>query len=229
MTRGVDVSRYQGFIDWEAMPSWIEFVYIGTMDWRNNVVDRAARANAVNASRTRTTGGYYRVDATRRSPRAEAQTMMNVIDSLGLMLPGNLFPAVDIEPTDDAVASGKVDWEGWSAEFSDNWYSAAGAVPLMVYGSGSFLRDRVKASGRPEDWDSRTRFWVGHTAKWATPKGQTANEFAGKTNFTFDGRTAIHQFDLEAMIPGSPLGTKFDRNQLMAGVTLDAITIPMAA
>lgn len=229
VVRGVDVSRFQGYINWEVMPPWIEFVYIGTLDWRNDCIDKMARSNGVNASRTRVTGGYYRVDATKRSPRAEVNTMLNVVDTLGLMLPGNLFPAVDIEPTDDAVASGKVDWAGWSRQFHDEWYSVSGGVPLMMYGSGSFLRDKVKASNDADDWDPRTRYWVGQTVKWATPKGQNPEEFGGKTDFTFGGRTAIHQFDLEAYVSGSPLGTKFDRNQLMTGVTLRDITIPMAA
>lgn len=224
VTRGVDVSRFQGYINWETMPTWIEFAYIGLLDWRNDCVDKMARSNAVNASRTRVTGGYYRVDAVRRSPYAEAMNMLNIIDRLGLMLPGNLFPAVDIEPTNDVEGSAKVNWANWTRDFID-LYALHSEVPLMLYGSGSFLRDKVRANGL----DSRIRLWVGHTAKWAKPAGQTPDEFAGKTDFTFDGRTAIHQFDSEAIVSGSPLGTKFDRNQLMAGVTLKDITIPMAA
>lgn len=225
MTRGIDVSRYQGVLDWETIPSWVEFAYIGTVDWRNDRVDRLARLNAINASCSRVTGGYYRVDATRRTPYAEAVDMISVIDRLGLMMPGNLFPAVDIEPTDDAVASGKVNWATWTRDFIAT-YMLHSEVPLMLYGSGSFLRDKIRVG---DGLDPRVRFWVGHTAKWAKPAGQTPDEFAGKTNFTFDGRTAIHQFDLEYLMPGAPEGTRFDRNQLMAGVTLKDITIPMAA
>jgi len=227
VTRGIDVSRYQGYLNWEAMPDWVEFAYIGLMDWRNNCVDKMARTNAINASRTRVTGGYYRVDAVKRSPYAEAMDMLGVIDALGLMLPGNLFPAVDIEPTTDVAGNAKVDWAQWSKDFSSSWYVLSGGIPLMMYSSGSFLRDKIRASNDADDWDSRTRFWVGHTAKWAKPAGQTAEEFAGKTDFTFGGRTVIHQFDLETIIPGAPGGIRFDRNQLMAGVTLSDITISM--
>jgi len=229
VTRGIDVSRYQGYLNWEAMPDWVEFAYIGAMDWRSGCVDKMARTNAINASRTRVTGGYYRVDAVKRSPYAEAIDMLSVIDALGLMLPGNLFPAVDIEPTDDIAGSAKVDWAAWTRDFIAT-YMLHSEVPLMLYGSGSFLRDKVRVD---DNLDSRVRFWVGHTAKWATPKGQSPDEFAGKTSFTFNGRTAIHQFDLEEIIPGVTMPgsqvSRFDRNQLMAGVTLDDITVQMAA
>lgn len=227
--RGLDASAYQYDIDWAKVPTGIHFAYLRMFDWRADRLDDQIGRNVFGGSRGRVLGGYHRVDPVRRTPSQEASIFVALLRATGLDCPGRLIPAVDIEPTGDKVADGKVDWPRWTREFFAIYRTVTPDVlPLMVYTSGSYFDSLL---GGTADWPTWVTCWVGHSEKYSRPAGLPAEEWAGKTWYQ-RGRARVHQYTTSGHLSGItyPDGRprEVDLDSLMPGVELADVMIPLA-
>lgn len=209
LVRGRDISAWQGLFDWAMLEPAAAFVMLRLFEWRAGAswgidvqLDRNARLGAQHG---RVLGGYHRVDPTRWAPVVEARRMVGLLDLYGLLAPGRMRPAVDIERT-GTPGDATVDWPRWTREFFTSWRELT-AAPLRVYAAGS---DFQALLGGVADWPDWVDGWVGHTTAWSTPKNLPPNEWAGKTQHTLGGRAVLHQYakppaadtDLDCFMPG---------------------------
>lgn len=226
LTRGMDVARFQGEINWGQVPAAREFAYLGMLDWRVVDTDPQLARNVHEASESgRTIGGYMRVDPTRWPAVREVQRMAGLLSAHDLMDPSRLWPAVDIEPT-GAPGDRIVNWPAWTRDFITGWKTIVG-LPLVVYSSGSYFASLL---GGTADWPEWVRIWVGHSERYSRPKGLPAEEWAGRTWYETQ-RAVVHQYTTTGQLPGittqsgSPL---VDLDCLMPGVALADITLKAA-
>ena len=91
--RGIDVSHYQGDIDWESIEKQgVEFVYIKATEGSSHV-DECYESNRSNAEKTGIHIGCYHFFSFESPGISQAE---NYIETVG-NLEGNLIPAVDVE------------------------------------------------------------------------------------------------------------------------------------
>lgn len=208
LTRGRDLSAWNGEHDWGSDP--VEFAMIRLFEWRQgekwgedaqlvrNLVESAMYGKVI--------GGYHRVDPTRWTPRVEARRMIGMLTASGLLAPGRMRPAVDIERTGVKSADDKVDWPRWTRGFFDAWNELT-SCPLRVYAAGSEFGTLL---GGVTDWPSWVDGWVGHTTEWSTPRNLAPDDWAGRTQYALNGRAVLHQYakppaadtDLNCFMPG---------------------------
>ncbi|HEU5475689.1 MAG TPA: GH25 family lysozyme [Actinophytocola sp.] len=229
LIRGLDVSEYQGETDWLAVPLHIRFGVVRLAEWRVDRggprLDQQAVANIAGLRATgRTVGGYQRANPVRNSPQFEVLLFRALLAVLGLDQPGCPIPAIDIEPTgtDDEL----VDWPKWVREFIACYQKIAPDPRLRWYTSGSFFDSRY---GGVLDIPLNVTLWVGH---WSGAYSKPANpgfdpalaeQYAGRTTYTFAGRTQMHQYYNRGQVPG--IGGPVDLNALMPGLGLADVTL----
>lgn len=216
LVRGKDISAWQGQFNWSALDAMTAFVMLRLFEWRPGggtswpwgidvQLDRNVRLGAQQGV---VLGGYHRVDPTRWTAATEARRMVGLLDLYGLLAPGRMRPAVDIEPTDDLAGNQRVDWPRWTREFFAAWHELTNS-PLRVYASGSAFQSLL---GGTADWPAWVDAWVGHTNAWSTPvRNMPPEEWAGKTTYNLGGRTVLHQYaktptDLDCFMPGKSWG-----------------------
>lgn len=217
---GRDISAWQGPYDWAAESPLVQFLMLRLFEWRleggsfkgapwswgiDVQLDRNVKLGAQSG---KVLGGYHRVDPTRWTPEEEARRMVGVLNAYGLLAPGRMRPAVDIERTGVKAADDKVDWARWTRQFFVAWRELTNA-PLRVYAAGG---DFASLLGGVADWPppSEVDAWVGHTTAWSTPKNLPPEQWAGKTPHTLGGRAVLHQYakplaantDLDCVMPG---------------------------
>lgn len=219
LKRGVDISAWQGLFNWAALDPRVVFAMLRLFEWRadggsyNGVrwpwgidvqLDRNVR---LGAERGVVLGGYHRVDPTRWTPEEEARRMIGLLNLYGLLCPGRMRPAVDIERTGNKDADDAVDWPEWTRQFFVAWRELTD-MPLRVYAAGS---EFVSLLGGVADWPDWVDAWVGHTTAWSTPiKNIPPDDWAGKTHHILAGRAVLHQYakppaaalDLDCLMPG---------------------------
>lgn len=92
--RGVDVSHYQGSIDWNSLKAQnIMFAYIKATEG-STYKDGAFQTNWKNVARTDVRAGAYHFFSFESSGVNQADNFMNTVSVIDRMLP----PAIDIEP-----------------------------------------------------------------------------------------------------------------------------------
>lgn len=215
LVRGKDISGWQGPFDWASLDAATVFLMLRLFEWRptggtswpwgiDHQLDRNVR---MGAQYGKVVGGYHRVDPTRWTPEVEARRMVGLLNLHGLLAPGRMRPAVDIEPTGDKAADANVDWPKWTRGFFAAW-SELTAAPLRVYTSGSYFQSLL---GGVAEWPAWVDCWVGHTTEWSTPvKNMPPDEWAGRTQHLLGGRAVLHQYakppaaplDLDCFMPG---------------------------
>lgn len=193
MLLGVDVSAWQDHVDWSAMrfarPD-IRFAYIraggGSRDGVWQQLDPQAWRNGIAApSRGIAVGGYLPTDPQRMSPEETALEGVGYLREAGLLRPGCLVPALDIEDKTQ-------DWSRWADELITVWReltrrSCGGRV--IVYSSGSFFDTYLRNAF--DRADTTIGVWAAH---W--------NNTPGATRYTVGGRTMLHQYTDKGTLPG---------------------------
>lgn len=208
LTRGRDLSVWNGEHDFENDAA--EFAMLRLFEWRpgsNWGPDPMLARNMLEAAKFgKVVGGYHRVDPTSWTPEVEARRMLGMLASCGLLMPGRMRPAVDMERTGQPTLDARVDWPRWTRQFFDAWRELT-HCPLRVYAAGGEFTSLL---GGVSDWPSWVDGWVGHTTEWSKPKNLPPGEWAGRTQYTLNGRAVLHQFakppaadtDLDCFMPG---------------------------
>lgn len=201
---GLDVSRYQGVIDWPALRQGrrdLRFAIVRLSEWRtgNEGHDQQAARN-IDAARAAgfVVGTYYFAAPTLHTPEEAALQWYSYRSLFGANERGLLRPAFDIEDNSR-------DWSWWVRAFIDYTRRMNRDPRLLIYTSGSFP-DAVYPTG----WDradASIALWIGHH-----------NGTPGQTPYTFAGRAALHQYTNEATVPG--ISTKVDLDSTVGSWSL---------
>lgn len=209
---GIDVSKWQGEIDWgrvadDGIAFAIARVSDGTTYWDGEFDDNWASIADQGLVR-----GAYQFFRPGQSATAQADLM---IDALGELGPGDLPPVLDAETTDGVSGSAVVSaMRTWLDRVED----ATGRVP-MIYASSGFwttLPDTSEFSRYPlwvANWEVSCPEvpspW-GDWALWQTADDGWVDGISGPVDLdVFDGTMA----DLEALagVPGLPLDIAWTR------------------
>lgn len=135
-TKGIDVSYYQGNIDWaKVKASGVEFAFVRVSDGLNNIDSKFAQ----NWSGSRAAGvirGAYQFFRPNLDAKAQAELFL---DKIGTLAPDDLPPVIDVEATGSqtaAVIAAKV------RTWIDIVEAATGKKPI-IYTGYYFWRDSV--------------------------------------------------------------------------------------
>lgn len=149
--RGIDVSRWQGTINWDRVANdGVEYAFIRISDGLTHVDGQFDR-NWSEAKRVGIRRGAYQFFRPHLSAAAQAELFLNM---MGPLEPGDLPPVIDIETTSGLS---KAQVAARSKEWIDIVESATGVKPI-IYTSGFFFRDEVGSPSWAEDY----MLWVAH-------------------------------------------------------------------
>jgi GH25 family lysozyme M1 (1,4-beta-N-acetylmuramidase) len=140
---GIDVSRYQGTINWDAVASsGIAFAIIKSTQSTNHV-DPNFAANWSGAGDAGIVRGAYHFFCPEVDGRAQANHMLDTIGTLG---PGDLPPALDVEVCPTEVCGSSCDWVGLSCAtiqgniqaWVDRIVEVTGLTPMVYTNVGTW-------------------------------------------------------------------------------------------
>lgn len=204
--RGIDVSYYQGEIDWDAVQAdGVSFAFIRVSDGRNHSDSQFAR-NLQEARRVGLRRGVYQFFRPDQDVNAQADLLINGIQ---VLQQGDLPPVLDVE--DDAGLSSAA-LQARVKQWLDRVEAALG-VKAIIYTGAYFWRDEI---GDPA-WALDYPLWVAHyTSSCAlTPEPWSRWVFhqytdRGRVN-GIDGNVDTNNFNgdlsaLDAITVGSDLG-----------------------
>ena len=151
--RGIDVSKWQGTIDWDAVAQTdTRFVFIRASDG-TNYLDEQFYRNWSEAERVGLLRGVYQYFRPDQDVASQAQILL---ERMGPMGPGVLPPVIDVEEPD---AASPAEWRRTVGEWIDIVEGALGVRPI-IYTGGYFWDGSVDSSA----WADYP-LWVPH---WGT-------------------------------------------------------------
>lgn len=146
---GMDVSYWQGTIDWDAVASsGIEFAFIRVSD--GHFEDPQFERNWSEARRVGIIRGVYQFFRASQDPVSQAELLLR---KMGPLEPGDLPPVADVEVTDGEPASVIIDH---LHQWMNTIESAIGRKPI-IYTAKYFWQDNVGT-----DEFSHYPLWVAH-------------------------------------------------------------------
>jgi uncharacterized protein (TIGR03382 family) len=143
-TFGIDVSSWQGSINWSSVAgAGVKYAFIRVSDGANYADSRFA-ANWSGAKAHGVRRGAYQFFRSNQDPVAQANVL---ISHMGTLVDGDLPPVVDVETTDGVSASTRA---SRLHQWLDRVHSVTGLTPI-IYTGGYFWDDNVAAnfSGYP--------------------------------------------------------------------------------
>jgi lysozyme len=152
---GIDVSKYQGRIDWEAVATTPVRFAVLRATLGNDYRDGRYAGNAAGARRNGLTVGAYhyaKPGLARRDPRVEADHFLDVI---GLRA-GDVIPVLDIEETGGL---GPRQLRTWASAWLQRVYERTG-VRAMIYSGISFWHGSMRNTASFARLDHP--LWVAH-------------------------------------------------------------------
>lgn len=225
LLRGLDVSSYQGQINWEILRQArrdLAFVYVRTAEWRDDslnggLIDYEAERNIAGAARNGMVPGVYqRANLELNTPEKEAAEFVAHIRYLDAWKPGSLIPAIDVEYTTPQAKAPNLN--KWLEDFVVAYLDMAPVKKLMFYTSSSYILNYY-----PSALTLPINLWIAHTEKYSIPKGMAAEDWAGRAN-TFSNKGLIHQYTHSLHLPGITANT-VDGNALFPGVRLRQVMV----
>jgi lysozyme len=184
---GIDVSKYQGRIDWRrvASRSPVRFVIMRST-LGNRYVDRRFRSNVAGASRNGLVVGAYHF-AKPGPARWDAQAEANHFLSVARNAPGDVLPVLDIEDS-GGLSTGQL--HRWASRWLRRVHDITG-VRAMIYSGNHFWRHSMGNTA----WFARRGHpqWVAH---WYVPRPEVPGRRWGGRGWTF------WQWSASGRIPG---------------------------
>lgn len=202
----LDVSSYQGSINWDSVVTTPGFqgAIVRLSQWRlsegGNAKDSRADDNVRALMDKRVpVGGYVRANPWANSPDTECLLMLKRLEEVGMhpaapVYSDSMIPAIDLEPTDNAILDATVDWPAWIRAFFVSWEHRTNGARLLYYSSGSNFDGRY---GGVLDVPPFVSLWVADASAF-----NHAPDAGGKTRYTFSGRTLLHQHSARGVVPG---------------------------
>lgn len=158
VVRGIDVSKYQGDIDWNAVASsGIAFAFMKATEGLT-FIDASFRSNWAGAAAARVLRGAYHFF---RPARDAVQQADNFIQTVGMLGQGDLPPVLDIEVADGMGAAAILDAAGvWLSRVEQR----LGRKPI-IYTYPDFWRSQLGNSSRFASYP----LWIAHYTSAAAP------------------------------------------------------------
>ncbi|MDP3506389.1 MAG: glycoside hydrolase family 25 protein [Candidatus Melainabacteria bacterium] len=179
---GVDVSTYQGRIDWrKAKQAGIKFAFIKATEG-STIIDNRLVENRRNARANGIPCGYYHFFRPRSSVKGQIN---NFVKAIGQLYPGDLPPVIDIEVPDQ--------WQEFTVAqrivliktFIDGVKSALGVDPI-IYCSAYFPDDVLGNAKVLANYP----LWVAHYTSAPSPRVPAPWQFWTFWQYTDNGRIA---------------------------------------
>lgn len=150
ITRGIDVSKWQGDIDWPSVANDnVNFVFIRTSDG-STYTDEKFQTNWQGARDNGLLRGAYQYFRPREDPIAQAQHHVSI---MGTLEDGDLPSVLDVEVTGDQSPHTIVErMKQWISYVSE----ATGLTPI-IYTSPYFWRENIAS-----DEFSDSLLWIAH-------------------------------------------------------------------
>lgn len=197
MDLGIDVSHYNSISDpHAARQNGVTFAWCKATEGTTTDPTFATKVAQLRAAGI-VVGAYHFARA--GDPAVQARYFAQVATEAGCLAVGALMPMLDMESADVRGAANSV-----VTAFAD----ALNVWPLDVYGNLDWWENVLRPSG----WGSR--MILGHIARY--------NNVPGQPGWSYP-RMAVHQYTDTGSVPG--VAGNVDRNALMAGYDLAAITI----
>lgn len=180
MTDGIDVSRWQGQIDWPAVKkAGKKFAYIKATEGIG-YVSPTLDAQLSGARAAGLVVGCYHYARPGNDPAADARHFAGQLKRSKAWQPGNLPPCLDMEePAGNP--------RGWTRAFIDTLREELGRRDVMVYASTSYFTGPLAGEGWADD---NVFLWVAH---YGRKPGQPGYRSA---------RVVMHQHSSTGRVPG---------------------------
>lgn len=178
MIKGIDVSSYQGSVNWQAVKeSGVGFCYVKFSEGTSSSYATApAQFNGATAAGL-VTGGYH-FARPNYSPQANAAAFAEQVTALNAVA-GHLPPCLDLE-----VGTGNL--AGWASAFVAELRHLTGCRRVMIYSSLSFFTTQIT-----EAWcDDDVLLWL---ARFNNAPGQVGYS---------SPRLVMHQYSDAGSVPG---------------------------
>jgi lysozyme len=180
--RGIDVSRWQGVINWEQVKAaGYSFAIMKATEGRT-IIDSTFSANVMGARSVGMAVGAYHFCRAANAADAvkEATWFISVLDSVGGAKSFEIPPVLDIETYEAGNKEGIV---AMCHSWLDTFVGVTGVDPI-IYASVNFARNYL------DETLSKYKVWI---ASWGTNQPADA---AGWTEWTF------HQYSDRGVVPG---------------------------
>lgn len=205
--QGVDVSTYQGMIDWETLSKHIHFAYIKCTESKVQVDDQFQRNWAQSKQYKRARGAYHflRVHATPKSAFTQADHFVEVLLASGDT--GELPPMLDVETNDDDVD--KTAYEGFVTKWLMRVEEKLGKRPIIYTNLKTWNENMpLAAAGKPST--NLSRDYEICVASWGGTKPTMPYDFAYRKNKTW----LFWQYIVAnyGVVPGIPVDRRCDRD-----------------
>jgi len=164
---GVDVSVWQGVIDWAKLATMADFAFIRA-GYGNDSVDIRLSANRDGAAAYAVPFGLYWYV----KPDKAWDKTANAFYSAWKMQPGKLPPVIDVE---ENGGLGKSALESWLYKLVNRFEGLAGQQ-VMIYTSAGFWNGNMPLT----NWAKNRKLWVANWTTGAAPL--LPNEWAGAAN-----------------------------------------------
>jgi GH25 family lysozyme M1 (1,4-beta-N-acetylmuramidase) len=176
--KGVDVSSYQGSVNWQAVrDSGVEFAYVKFSEGESSSYSTAAAQFKGATAAGLVTGGYH-FARPNYSPQANAAAFAEQVNALDAVT-GHLPPCLDLE-----VGTGHL--AGWASAFVTELRHLTGCRRVTIYSSLSFFTTQIT-----EAWcDDDVLLWLARF-----------NNAPGTVGYS-SPRLAIHQYSDAGSVPG---------------------------
>lgn len=208
--QGVDVSHYQGSINWPQVAASSTFAFAKATEGKT-LVDLTYPINRMGAQAVGVKVGAYHFARPAGSGQpaivADAIAQADFFLSVAQPLAGDLPPVLDLEVTGGLKAA---DLLTWTSAWLEEVYARIGVRPL-VYTSPNFWKSSLGDTGVPAL--DGTPLWVAHWTTATTPLVPAANWGGGGWTFW--------QFSSHAKVAG--IQTEVDRDRFHAASVTGAV------
>jgi lysozyme len=156
---GVDLSVWQGDVDWSILSTKVHFAYIRA-GYGNAYIDPQLVRNAAGAGSTGVPYGLYWYLKPDKDWRKHAESFANAYETYG----GKLYPVFDLE---ENGGKNKTDLESWVKKCVDEFcrLTELDLVECATYTTAGFLNTNMPLT----NWMKWTNLWVAHWTTAATP------------------------------------------------------------
>lgn len=180
MVNGIDVSRWQGNVNWSAVKqAGYAFAYIKATEGVG-YVSPTLDGQMAGARAAGLVVGAYHYARPGNNPADDARTFAAELRRLSAWQAGNLPPCLDMEePAGNAA--------GWVRAFIDTLRAELGRREVMVYASSSYVTDQLGGEGWADDG---VTLWVAHYGRQP-----------GKPGY-LSPRVVMHQHSSTGHVPG---------------------------
>jgi lysozyme len=155
MLQGIDVSKYQGNVNWPAVAAAGNAFAFARVSYGISSKDAFFDANWTGMKNAGVLRGAYQFFRASQDPRAQADLLVSMVQSLG---PGDLPPVIDIENNDGGQSASKV-IDG-VAQWIETVESALPGRQVIIYTGTPFWRDTL---GNPSQFNSQPLWLAQYT------------------------------------------------------------------